>query len=79
MKRDPNGLQNEKIELLDELERLAPSGYNEQAISTAIDFQQNAVTGFDSNVSYKSLKKDPVFENYATKLSKARDYITKRK
>ena len=79
MKRDPNGLQNEKIELLDELERLAPSGYNEQAISTAIDFQQNAVTGFDSNVSFESLKTDPVFENYATKLSKARDYITQRK
>ena len=79
MKRDPNGLQNEKIELLDELERLAPSGYNEQAISTAIDFQQNAVTAFDSNVSYKSLRTDNVFENYATKLSKARDYITQRK
>ena len=77
MKRDPNGLQNEKIELLDELERLSPSGYGEQAISTAIDFQQNAVTGFGSNIDYKQLKKDQVFENYATKLSKARDYITK--
>ena len=63
-----------KNALLERFELLAPVGYDEGAVSQAMDFKQAAVTLAGSNVDYFALKQDPVYANYERKLNEARGY-----